>query len=423
MIRLLVPVVILIVLGLGAWLIFDNPPETQRRGAPSGPQTVVEVVSTTRRPFAISVQSYGTVQPRTQSTLVAQVSGQIMAINPSFRPGGFFVSGDVLLQVDPRDYEANVKIAEATLMDGLQAKAQEEARSEQAGIDWQRLGGEDEKPSALVLRRPQLEAAKARVSSARSNLEKARLDLERTSVRAPFSGRVLSQLVDLGRVVNTGSQLAEVFATDYVEVRLPIRNTDLAFVDLPEGSEDPQPQVDFTSDLGGVVHWQGQIVRTEGAIDEVSRQLHAVAQINDPFARQERPLKIGEYVTATIAGRSIPDALVVPANSIYQNSYVYVVADGVLRRRDVQVVWQNESEAIVGSGLESGEQLVITPLGQVTSGTRVRIAGAPNLPGQRPNNPGMKGNFGGEGKPGQSPGQRPDRKSGQKSAQRQGVAR
>ncbi len=378
------PVVILVVLGLGAWFIFDNPPESQRRGGPSGPQTVVEVVSTERRPFAITVPSYGTVQPRTQSFLVAQVSGQIMSINPSFRPGGFFSPGDVLLQVDPRDYEANMKIADATLMDALQAQAQEQARSEQAEVDWQRLGGEDEKASDLVLRIPQLEASRARVSSARSNLEKAKLDLERTQVRAPFSGRVLSQAVDLGQVVNTGTPLAEVYATDYVEVRLPIRNADLAFVDLPENPGDAQPEVRFTSDLGGVVHWQGQIVRTEGAIDEVSRQLHAVAQINDPFARQERPLKIGEYVIATIAGRSMPDALVIPANSVYQNSYVYVVEEDVLKRRDVQIAWQNESESIIATGLESGEKLVVTPLGQVTSGTRVRIAGESSVARKSP---------------------------------------
>ncbi len=376
--RIIVPLVILAVLiGVGS-LILLNPPSAQRHGPALGPQTVVEVVKVAAQDYQIIVNSYGTVRPRTQSILIAQVSGQIVSVKDDFRPGGFFVTGDSLVTIDPRDYQADVKIAEATLMDALQAEAQEAARTEQAQIDWQRLGGPDEIPSDLVLRIPQFEAAKARVSSARSVLTKANLDLERTSVRALFSGRVLRQMVDIGQVVTVGTQLAEVYATDFVEIRLPIRNADLAFVELPETQTADAPGVVINSDLGGVKQWHGQIIRTEGAIDEVARQLHVVAQINDPFGTTnpaERPLKIGEYVTAEITGKKLTNVIVIPIDTIYQNSYVYVVRDGLLQRRNIEIAWQNSVEAIVTSGLTSADALVTTPLGQVTSGTPVRIAG------------------------------------------------
>ena len=162
MIRIIVPIVILLVLVSAGFLILNNPPELNRRGAPKGPQTVVETLKVVPRDYQVMVNSFGTAQPRTQSMVVSQVSGQIISVDQKFRPGGFFQQGDKLVDIDPRDYEANVNIAEASLMDALQAEAQEVARSEQASNDWQRLGNPDEKPSSLVLREPQLQAARAR---------------------------------------------------------------------------------------------------------------------------------------------------------------------------------------------------------------------------------------------------------------------
>ena len=419
--RYAIPLIILaVLLGIG-FLVLSNPPEMQRTGPPDGPQTMVETVTVTPRDYQVSIASYGTVQPRTLSSLVAQVSGQIVAIASGFRPGGFFAEGDVLVTIDPRDYEADVKIAEAALMDALQAEAQESARSEQALIDWRRIGDPNEPPSDLVLRKPQLQAAQARVISARSALAKANLALERTQVRAPFDGRVLTQLADRGQVVGMGTALAKIYATDYVEIRLPLRNADLPFVDLPESGEARELPVQLQSELGAANVWDGRIVRTEGAIDETARQLHVVAQVSDPFGTErardadpsdeqaaaqprgsdagnssgggernagrsgdtarprqndpQRPLKIGEYVTAEIRGRRITDALVIPAEAIYQNSYVYVVEHGELQRRPIEITWQNGVDALVGTGLTVGDALVLTPLGQVTSGTPARVAG------------------------------------------------
>lgn len=376
--RRLLPAVILVALATVGLAILRNPPTLQDGGMAGGPRLLVETLRIAPTDYPMRIQSYGTVAPRTQSMLVAQVRGQIQSIAPAFRPGGFFAKGDVLLNIDPRDYDANVKIAEAALLDAVQAEAQEAARAEQALTDWRRLGGGDP-PSDLVLRRPQLQAAKARVASAQAALTKARLDLERTALRAPYDGRVLRKLVDVGQVAQNGTQLAEVYATDYVEVRLPLRNSDLSFIDLPEIGRSAKPPVTIRSELGGEGFWRGVIVRTEGAIDENSSQLHVVAQIDDPFGLRgqplDRPLKIGQYVTAEIIGSVQQDSIVVPSDAIQQNSYAYVVEDGTLQRREVAVAWQNEVDALIGSGLRAGDALVITPLGQVYSGTPVRVAG------------------------------------------------
>ncbi len=385
--RRLLPFIILLGFLLVAALFYFNEP-APARSTPARPAPIaVDVTALVREDVQIRIESYGTVQPRTQSMLVAQVAGQVTRVSSAFRDGGFFSKGDVLLEIDPRDYIANAKIAEASLVDAQQVLMEAVSYTDQAAKDWERLG-RGEKPSDLVLRKPQMLAARARLASASANLDKARLDLERTKIRAPYAGRTLKNLVDLGQVVSMNAQLGEIYATDAVEIRLPIRNRDLAYIDLPERYTNSQakrldlPGVLLTSQLTGTETWEGTIVRTEGAIDTNARQLHVVAKIDEPFAAeyqaheepvQTRPIKIGEYVNAFITGKSLDQVLAIPVDAIYQNSYVYTVVDGLLKRRDVSITWSNGERAIVQSGLEAGDLLVLTPLGQVTSGVRVTM--------------------------------------------------
>lgn len=376
--KILIPVSIIGVLLTLALAIRANPPERPQRSAAPVQEMVVNAAPVRPRDYRIRLESYGTVQPRTKTTLTAQVSGQIVFVNPNIRDGGFFDKGDVLVSIDPRDYEANVRIAQAVLMDARQALADVSARSELAREDWRSLGNEGEPPE-LVLRLPQLEAARAAVISAEATLKKAELELERTRIAAPFAGRVLQKDADIGQVVSPNTEIAVIYATDSVEVRLPIRNRDLAYIDLPElyaGAATAVAGVNaqIVSDLIGRTVWDATLVRTEGAIDQSARQLHVIAHIEDPFSKSAdgRPqLKIGQYVTAILEGHTLRDALVIPNSAIYQGSYVYVVENEVLQRRDIGITWQNDRDAIVEEGLGDGDILVTTPLGQVTSGVRV----------------------------------------------------
>lgn len=381
-IKKLLPIIVLSSLIFAAYVVTSNPPSA-KRGRPSmAPQLNVQVQKLTHADLNITIDSYGTIKPRTQSVLLPQVSGQIISISPKFRAGGFFEQGDVLVQLDQRDLLAEVKIAQASLFSAKQNFSEEQARVEQAKQDWRRLGNSETAPD-LVLRKPQLMAAQASVYSAEASLAKAELALERSNIVAPYTGRVLSKSVDVGQVVNSGTQLAEIYAVDYVEIRLPLKNKDLPYMVLPESSryqndsEQKQPAVTIYSDLAARQSWQGKVVRTEGAFDQNSQQLFVVAQIDDPYGKHESgslPLKIGQYVSAKITGKVIEKALTIPNKAIYQGSYVYIVEGNVLKRKNISVAWQNDDVAVIKSGLEPQQLLVLTPLGQVTSGTIVNIS-------------------------------------------------
>lgn len=376
LIRLLLPLAVIggaVVVAL--WLM-ANPPAMATRGGPPPPQLHVETLTIEPVAYRVLVESFGFVTPRTQSELVAQVGGQITDASPDFRDGGFFEAGERLLLIDPRDYEIGVKIAAAELVSVRQALVEERARVTQALHDWTRLGDGGE-PPALVSREPQLRAAEAAVSAAEAALDQARLALERTAVVAPYAGRIRSRAADIGQVVAAGSTVASIYATDAVEIALPVKNRDLPFIALPEGRSgeaDDSLGVEIRSKLAPGTRWSARLVRTEGAIDTASRQLRVVARIDDPFAAARAggtDIKIGEYVVAEIQGRELADVIVIPNSSIYQGTYVYIVEDGLLARRDVVIAWRNANDAIVEHGLAPGDELVVTALGQVSSGTRV----------------------------------------------------
>ena len=392
--KLMIPAAIIIFTVIISQIIIKNPPQNNRGKGAKSAEMSVEILTLKPQSYQVMLTSFGTVRPRTESKLVAQASGQIIDVSPQFREGGFFEKGDVLVILDDRDHQAEVKINQSSLMSAKQGLLEEQARAEQASVDWQRLG-RGKKPGALVLRKPQLAAAQAQVLSAQAKLEKAQLVLERSQVIAPYAGRILKKHVDLGQVVANNTQLADIYAVDYVEIRLPINNKDLDLVVLPEeyrhsnkasvganADTFSEAKVTLNSTLIGEQRWQGRIVRTEGAIDAISQQLYIIAQIDNSYEvnnAQTSPVKIGQYVTADITGKVIENALVIPNSAIYQGSYVYIVEDSakgsVLKRREVTIRWQNKQDAIISAGLVLGQQLVLTPLGQVSSGTHVKIAG------------------------------------------------
>lgn len=381
-IKKILPIIVFSALVFIAYIVMSNPPSAKRGRPSTAPQLNVQVQKLTRADLNITIDSYGTIKPRTQSVLLPQVSGQIIQISPKFRAGGFFEKGDVLVQLDQRDLLAEVKISQASLFSAKQNLSEEQARVEQAKQDWQRLGNSKKAPE-LVLRKPQLMAAQANVYSAEASLAKAELALERSHIVAPYTGRILNKSVDVGQVVNVGTELAEIYAIDYVEIRLPLKNKDLPYMTLPERSRfqsantQVQPQVTIYSDLAARQSWLGKVVRTEGAFDQESQQLFVVAQIDDPYAQHDQgslPLKIGQYVSAKIEGKTIENALTIPNKAIYQGSYVYIVEKNLLKRKNIDIAWQSDDVAVIQSGLEAGQFLVLTPLGQVTSGTIVNIS-------------------------------------------------
>lgn len=391
LLRFLLPlIVVLACVGVASYLVATRPDPQMRQ--PPAMKLVVDAVRLKQQAYSVEIRSQGTVKPRTESTLIPEVSGRIVQISPAFRTGGFFESGDVLVTIDPSDYQAAVTVAAATLAQAEANLEIEMAQSAQALANWDRLGNGEE-PSPLVLRKPQLAEATAKVASAKATLEKARRDFDRTRIKAPYAGRVLEQQVDVGQYVAPGTMLARVYAVDYVEIRLPLTNEDLAFLDLPEQYRGEQfsenrpkgPAVMLRGRVGGKeATWNGVIVRADGAIDTRSRQLFVVAQVDDPYGKTEPgrpPLKIGLFVEAEIEGRELDSVFVIPRSALRYGREVLIIDEAkTLRRREINLIWAGKDRVIVREGLEPGELLCVTPLAYAADGAAVdpKIEGEPN---------------------------------------------
>jgi RND family efflux transporter MFP subunit len=331
---------------------------------------LVDVLQLETLSAELAVRSQGTVLPRTQTLLGAEVAGSIVEISPKFIPGGVFGAGEVLLRIDATDYEVAVRQAEALVkqrrieFDGAAKLRQQGYRAE-----------------------AEYASAAAALASAEAELVRAQRNLERTEIRLPYEGMVLSKDADLGQFVSPGARLGVTFATDYAEVRLPLTDQDLAFVDLPDATEIAQtgasegPPVTLTATrMGKPATWQARIVRSEGVVDEKSRVTYAVARIDDPYGlhREGIPLPVGTFVTADIAGRVMDDVIRVPRSALRAASQLLIVDDdNRIRIRDVDVIRADARYAYIGGGAEAGERIAVSAIETPLNGMYVRTTDRP----------------------------------------------
>jgi len=380
--KIVVPIVILAagVLGFGALL--STKPEVEST-QPEPVLPLVRVITVERQDVPLVVRAQGTVRPRTETTLVSQVSAEVVSVSPSFEVGGFFGRNDVLVELDDRDYQLVVEKAKAQVAQAELRLTEQLAEARVAQDEWRELGvGE---PEPLALREPQIAEARAVLAAAKADLQRARLDLDRTVIRAPFGGRLAEKAVDVGQYVSHGQPLATVHAIDYAEVRLPIPHQELRFLDVPVGYRDsdasgPEPFVALTSNFTGrETTWPARIVRTEGEVDDKTRMIYLVARVIDPYGRNgdstRPPFAVGLFVDAEIAGKVVHDAVLLPREALRDGEdRVLIVDEGDrLRYREVEVVrLQGEEAVIEGGSFGTGERVCISPLEVVVDGMRVR---------------------------------------------------
>ena len=372
--KIVLPLLVLAAGLAAAVVIVKARPEAERQ-QPEAMLPVVRVVEVAPTTLTLSVVSQGTVRPRTESTLVAQVSGEIRSVGRSFAEGGFFERGDLLVTIDPSDYELAVARSEAELARAELRLEQEEAQAAVAREEWDELGSGE--PSPLTLREPQLAEAKAGVRSAESSLAQAELDLHRTTIRAPFAGRVRSKRADVGQFVTPGTPLADVFSVDSAEVRLPIPQDQLAFLDVPLDGRPTESgaEVLLSANLGGgPARWHARVVRTAGELDPRSRMYTLIAEVDDPYRRQGPGpiLPVGLFVDAEIAGRTVEGVFVIPRAALRDRSRVLILEDETrLRFRPVELLRVEGDEIVVSSGLEAGDRVCVSTLTIVVDGMRV----------------------------------------------------
>ncbi len=323
----------------------------------------------------VSVRTQGEVRAKTNIGLVPQVTGRVVAVADAFNEGGYFEPGETLLQIDDSDYRLAVTSSEAQVAQAAVRVEQELADASIKRKQWEEWVVDGE-PTPLALNQPQVAEAQAQLRAAEANLETAKLNLARTRIQVPFKGRVSERTVGLGEFVAAGTSLGRVFATDTVEVRLPLTDAQLAELALPIGfipNEMDAPDVTLSTIVGGKRHtWKGKITRVNAAVDNLTRLVYAVAEVQDPYgaaADQGMPLAVGLFVSAEIEGVVPHNGLVMPRTALRQEDQVYVITDdNKLEVRTVDVLSTSQDRLVVLSGVSDGEMVVTAPVRGVYDG-------------------------------------------------------
>ncbi|EHR41990.1 efflux RND transporter periplasmic adaptor subunit [Alishewanella jeotgali] len=335
---------------------------------------LVNTIELAPQDLTYRIASQGTVSPKLETTLMSEVNGRIIRVAENFVAGGFFKKGDLLVQVEPADYLTAVKAAEAALA-GAKAQLEEErARARVAETEWRSFT--EGKAPALGLRQPQLASALANVQSKEAELERAQRDLARTEIRAPYDGMVRSRMANLGQFISRGSQLGSILGTEVAEVRLALTDTDFGFLPQQQAQVQQIPVILSATIAGQPLQWQANIVRTEGVLDERSRVIYAVAEIQDPYQREGTgiPLQFGRFVQAQISGIAATQVTKVPRHLLRPGNQLLVVdAEQQLQFRQVQLSRADADFAYIGSGFEAADRLVISPVTNPLAGTQVRL--------------------------------------------------
>ena len=328
----------------------------------------------------LKVIAQGEVQPRTEINIVPQVSGKITYMSRKFIEGGKFNKGDLLIRVEPTEFELRVTQARANVAQAETVLTREKSEALIALNDWQEIGN-GKAASPLTLREPQMAEAAAQLEAARAQLGEAELHLSRTSIFAPFSGRVTMRHVDQGEYVTAGTRLGEVYSTNVMDVRMPLTNEDLRRAGLFLGYEAKAGEgipVKLSADVAGrYSEWKGQIVRTDSRFDSQTRVLFAYVEVRDPFGKgadEGTPLAPGIFVEAEIAGQKLDDVIIIPRAALRGKDNVYLANDDdTLSIQTVSVMSSDRDSAVLSGGIDVGASVITSPIRGVADGMKIAV--------------------------------------------------
>ncbi|MBX9747863.1 MAG: efflux RND transporter periplasmic adaptor subunit, partial [Hyphomonadaceae bacterium] len=359
---------------LFALMLMTGPRPEEKDDAPHAP--AVQFAVAHARPTTISINVQGETRPRVEATLSAQVSGRIVWASPKFVAGGAFAEGEMMARIESADYQLAVVRARAQVAQAQEALVREEAEGELARQDWQALGRGE--PPPLAVREPQLAQARAGLAAAEAALRSAELDLARTTIRAPFTGRVRERRANVGDYVGPASPVAVMFATDAMEIRVPLTDADLTSMRLPVGfaasATNQGPLAHITAVTGGRLQtWEGRLVRTEASVDSRTRLVYAVVEVRDPFgASQPAPLAPGMFVQVRLEGSATETLVAAPRSALKRNEFVYVVTpQNTIEIRQVRAAQTTADEVLFREGLADGERVVVSVLTSPVPGMEV----------------------------------------------------
>ncbi|WP_143871476.1 efflux RND transporter periplasmic adaptor subunit [Catenovulum sediminis] len=365
--RVLLPIVILAsgIAIMAAFASMKKPPE-EKPTEQNIPWVEVKVNHPQNK--QIYVRSQGEVKPKFETVLVAQVSGIIVELDARFEKGGFVQKGQTLAQIDPSDYQVALTQAQASLASAQALLEQEKAQGQVAKVEWQQI--QDLEPSSLALRKPQLAQALAQVKAAKAAVQKAERDLQRTKIIAPFDAIVASRNISPGSFLSTGSQIGEIYATENAEIRLPIAESQLKFLQ----QKGVSAQVVLEAESGGQLQtFDATIVRSEGIKNSQSRMQYLVAQVDDPYALKssKSSLEFGSYAVAKIHGQTVENASILARHLIKDGQVAILDANDQLAYRSVDILRVEDGQAIVTNGLFEGDRIIVSALQYPVEGMKL----------------------------------------------------
>tara|TARA_B100001769_G_scaffold26447_1_gene17420 strand:- start:290 stop:1468 length:1179 start_codon:yes stop_codon:yes gene_type:complete len=368
------PILIILIGSFFAFVISVSSPKPQKGiELPKPTPVFYEVIS--KKDITLKILTNGEVKPLNEINLISQVSGQIVEAANEFVDGGIIKAGSPLVWIDDRDYKLAVISAESRVAQASKLLEREIAESELAKNDWEELGIGEASP--LTLRIPQLKEAEAAEKAALADLEKAKLNLERTVVKLPFQGIIRQKKTGVGQFVGTGSILATAFSTEEVLIALPLTDTELSYLGLPLAYEEETvfsgPKVNFYSLVSNKnSEWTGRIVRTAGSIDPLTRLVYVYAEVINPY-QQSPPLAIGMFVDAVIEGKTIKDGFLIPNSAINNNSKIYIInKSDNLEIREIEVLGTENDNVIIKGEISEGERVVVSPLNNAKDGMALK---------------------------------------------------
>ena len=369
--------ILIVISGLiiGSLILFTGPSLEPR--APPENKPLIRTITAKSESIRLSSTAFGTVSPRSENELIPEVSGSIVFMSPSLVSGGFFKKDDLLFSIEPLDYEVALEQSSAALK-SAESELENAQRNHDRQINLAKKQSISESRKEEAINRLRFAESGHREANARVSL--AKKNLERTQIRAPYDGRVRNEKIDLGQFVNRGQSIASIYAIDSAEIRLPVHDKELAFLDLSlfETAKSKDDAVILKATFAGEQHtWSARIARTEGELDSRTRMINVIAEIDSPYSSKDSrpPLTIGLFVEAEILGRFIEDAVVIPQSAIQGRNLVYIVNEkNRLEFKKVEILRMINDQAVITDGLKTGDTVCISALRNAEPGMEVRTS-------------------------------------------------
>ena len=336
----------------------------------------VEVVLVHADAMPAEIHATGVVRPAREVTMTPEVSGRVVWLSPSLLPGGRFGRGEAIAKIDPRDYELAIQQQRGAVRKAEFELQIELSRQGIAKREWDLLGrgAADAATADLALRKPHLAVAQTAVEAAKSALASAELALARTTIVAPFNASVVEEAVEVGQVVGPSSALAKLIGTDHFWVTVSVPVEDVGLLQLPKG-DTPGSPVTVSQRLqdGSTITRKGRLLRLIEQLDAQSRRAQVLLQVADPLASMP-PLLPGAYVSARIQGALQPRVYSIPRTAIYEGRALWSLDErDRLKRRLVDVLWDDDEMLFATGDLQDGERVVVSPLSLPFEGKSVRV--------------------------------------------------